>query len=233
MSRKRLPKAITRPAADVPEADARVELSEQRPARARRSPTKSRASDEAPAPSQPFEPVTPQRDEPAAPQPSSQSAKAEPIVEPSSTPLTGEVLAPAPAGTGLHATQRRTVAEKIVERYKLYAALGGLSPVPIVTAAGVTTVILRMVKILSNVYQVPFERERTRSIIAGLMGGAVPTGLGVATASTLALAIPGVGFVGVAVSALTAAAATERIGHAFIERFESDAAAMATTDSSA
>jgi uncharacterized protein (DUF697 family) len=87
-----------------------------------------------------------------------------------------------------------------------------------------------MVKMLSNLYQVPFERDRTRSIIAGFMGGAVPTGLGVATASTLALALPGVGFVGVAVSSLAAAALTGRIGLVFVERFERNAASSAAAE---
>jgi uncharacterized protein (DUF697 family) len=119
------------------------------------------------------------------------------------------------------AGRRRAVAEKIVARYKLYAGMGGLSPLPIMTATGVSAVILQMVKTLSNLYEVPFERDLTRSIIVGLMGGAVPTGLGVATASALALALPGVGFVGVAVSALAAAALTGRIGLVFVERFES------------
>ena len=66
------------------------------------------------------------------------------------------------------------------------------------TVAAVMAVILRMVKTLSNLYGVPFERERTRSIIIGLMGGAVPTGLGLETA-------------------------TEKIGLVFVERFENRA----------
>jgi uncharacterized protein (DUF697 family) len=114
-----------------------------------------------------------------------------------------------------------------VERYKLYAAFGALSPLALMTSASVTVVILRMVKLLSDLYQVPFERDRTRSIIVGLVGGAVPTGLGVATASTLALAVPSVAFVGIAVSAVAAAAATERIGFIFIERLEGEAASSA------
>jgi hypothetical protein len=85
---------------------------------------------------------------------------------------------------------------------------------------------------LSNLYQVPFERDRTKSIVVGLMGGAVPTGLGVATASTLALVLPGVGFVGVAVSSLTAAVATERIGLIFINRFEGEAPSSAGAQTS-
>jgi hypothetical protein len=52
------------------------------------------------------------------------------------------------------------------------------------------------------------------------MGGAVPTGLGAATASTLAFVVPGGAFVGLGVSAVTAAALTRGIGLVFIESFE-------------
>jgi uncharacterized protein (DUF697 family) len=171
-------------------------------------------------------PETSSRDEITPAQPaSSDSTKPGTAPEPASPTVEGELLPPAISShpSQPHTPDRRAVAEKIVDRYKLYAAMGGLSPIPIMTAAGVTIVILQMVKTLSNLYQVPFERDLTRSIVAGLMGGAVPTGLGVATASALALAIPGVGFVGVAVSALTAAALTGRIGLVFVDRFEGGA----------
>jgi uncharacterized protein (DUF697 family) len=83
--------------------------------------------------------------------------------------------------------------------------------------------IMRMVKQLSELYGVPFERDRTRSLVIGIMGGAVPTGLGTVTASTLAFALPGSGVVGLAVTALTAGALTRGIGLVFIELFESAA----------
>lgn len=212
MSLKKLPKAITRSTVDLPEADTAAKASERRQTRPRRIASKP-----------------PALNEPAAPHASSPPAMAEKKAAP--PPIERELLPPVSMGSTTHAAKRRAVAEKIVERYKLYAALGGLSPLPIVTAAGVSALILRMVKLLSNLYQVQFERDRTRSIIAGLMGGAVPTGLGVATASMLGLALPGVGFVGVAVSSLTAAAATERIGLVFIGRLErgADSTAVAET----
>jgi uncharacterized protein (DUF697 family) len=150
--------------------------------------------------------------------------------------MEGELLPPAVsthAEAEPHAHNRRGVAEKIVDRYKLYAAVGGLSPIPIMTAASVTVVVLQMVKTLSNLYEVPFERDLTRSIVVGLMGGAIPTGLGVATASALALAVPGVGFIGVAVSALTASALTGRIGLVFVDRFESGAMPPTISESAA
>ena len=62
------------------------------------------------------------------------------------------------------AAQRRALAHKIVSRHKNYAAMGGLVPLPVVNIAGVTAINLRMVKQLSELYQVPFERDRTRSL---------------------------------------------------------------------
>jgi uncharacterized protein (DUF697 family) len=105
----------------------------------------------------------------------------------------------------------------------MYAAMSGLFPLPIVNVAGVTTVIVRMVKQLSELYQVPFQRDRTRSMVIALMGGAVPTGLGTVTASTLAFVVPGPALFGLGVTAITAAALTRGIGLVFVESFESDA----------
>ena len=51
--------------------------------------------------------------------------------------------------------------------------------------ASITAVIVRMVKLLSDLYGIPFERDRARAIVVGLMGGAMPTGLGAVTTSTL------------------------------------------------
>lgn len=119
------------------------------------------------------------------------------------------------------AAKRRSLAHAVVRRHKLFAAMGGLFPLPAINIAGVTAINMRMVKQLSDLYALPFRRDRTRSMIIGLMGGAVPTGLGFATASTLAFAVPGSALVGLAVSALSAGALTEGIGRVFVEHFES------------
>ena len=218
MTRKRLPKVISRASekpreviVDAPAGEPRAKSLTRR-----RAPT-SPADEQAALPRSAGLQET-------APRQAAQASSA-PVVE--SPPIEGEVLPPAPIHAEPQAVRRRRVAQKVVERYKLYAAMGGLSPLPIVNVAGVTAVNMQMVKTLSNLYEVPFERDLTRSIIAGLMGGVVPTGLGAVTASTLALAVPGVAFVGVAVSSLTAAALTGRIGSVFVERFESAAAPQA------
>jgi uncharacterized protein (DUF697 family) len=119
-----------------------------------------------------------------------------------------------------YAARRRALARRIVERHKTYAAIGGLSPLPILNVAGVTAIIMRMVKQLSGLYEVPFERDRTRSLIVSLIGGAVPTGLGTATASTLAFVLPGHALVGLGVSAVAAGALARGIGLVFLDHFE-------------
>ena len=117
------------------------------------------------------------------------------------------------------------LAHKIVARHKNYAALGGLVPLPVANIASVTAVNLRMVQQLSKLYEVPFQRDRARSFIVGLIGGAVPTGIGVATSTTLMWIMPGGLLLGLGASAVTAGALTRGIGLVFIESFESGAAA--------
>jgi uncharacterized protein (DUF697 family) len=80
-----------------------------------------------------------------------------------------------------------------------------------------------MVRQLSELYQVPFQRDRARSVIVSLIGGAAPSGFGFATSSTLMWIIPGGLFVGLGVSALTAGALTRAIGQVFVEGFENGA----------
>jgi uncharacterized protein (DUF697 family) len=131
-----------------------------------------------------------------------------------------------PPMTQEEAERRLQIAFKIVDRHKMYAGLGGLVPMAAVNVVGVTAVILRMVKGLSDLYGIPFERDKTRSIVIGLMGGAAPTGLAAATATTLSFAAPVAGAVGLAVSSVTAAALTRRIGLYFVERFETETIAQ-------
>lgn len=121
------------------------------------------------------------------------------------------------------AAKRRVIAARIVESHGTYAALSGLAPLPAVNIAGVAAMVMRMLKQLSRLYEVRFERDRTQSLIIAILGGAAPTGLGLATISTIGLVAPAPAFVGLAVSALTAGAMTRAIGQVFIESFEREA----------
>jgi uncharacterized protein (DUF697 family) len=120
------------------------------------------------------------------------------------------------------AAKRRVLANRIVETHRTLAALSGLAPLPAINAIGVAAVIMRMLKQLSELYQVRFERNQTRMLVIGILGAA-PTGLGAATVSTIGLVAPAPAFLGIAVSTLTAAAVTRAIGEVFVESFESQA----------
>jgi uncharacterized protein (DUF697 family) len=138
-----------------------------------------------------------------------------------SSPAPAALARTTPMGAGINVTQRRSQANVIVERHTAYAAVGGIIPVPIANVASITAVIVRMVKLLSDLYGIPFERDRARAIVVGLMGGAMPTGLGAVTTSTLFYVVPGSGLIGLAVSSIAAVACTRSIGRIFVEHFES------------
>jgi uncharacterized protein (DUF697 family) len=121
------------------------------------------------------------------------------------------------------AARRRVLANRIVERHGTLAALSALAPVPAFNVAGVAVVVMNMLKQLSGLYQVNFERDRTRLLVVSILGGAAPTGLGVATVSTLGLLAPAPAFLGIVVSTLTAASMTRAIGEVFVESFERQA----------
>jgi uncharacterized protein (DUF697 family) len=129
----------------------------------------------------------------------------------------------APQSAEFDAAQRRSRANAIVERYANLSALGGVIPLPLINVASVTVIILRMVKLLCKLYGVPYEHGRTRALIVGLAGGAVPTTASAVTTSTLIYFVPGANLLGLAVSSVTASVCTRGIGRRFVEHFEAGA----------
>jgi uncharacterized protein (DUF697 family) len=121
------------------------------------------------------------------------------------------------------ARRRLSRAHAIVERHATYSAAGGIIPLPIANAASVMAIIMRMVRMLSNLYGVPFERDRARAIVVGMAGGATPAGLAAITSSTLYYLVPASAIIGLAVSSVAAVACTRSIGRTFVEHFESGA----------
>jgi uncharacterized protein (DUF697 family) len=207
VGKKSLPKAIRTTTVDAREASAGPGASEQRE-RLAVAATSSERLDSRPAAAKPVQ-ASDIIDEP--PGSSAQASPASPAA----------LVHMAPMGAGIDATRRRSQANSIVERHTAYAAVGGIIPVPIANVASITAVIVRMVKLLSDLYGIPFERDRARAIVVGLMGGAMPTGLGAVTTSTLFYIVPGSGLVGLAVSSIAAVACTRSIGRIFVEHFES------------
>jgi uncharacterized protein (DUF697 family) len=133
-------------------------------------------------------------------------------------------MPPALSSRTSDAVGRRARALAIVNRHAAYSAVGGIIPLPLLNLAGVTTIIVRMVKVLSDHYRVPFERDRARAIVVGLIGGVMPMGAAVVATSVLSTILPPVMFTGMAISCATAATFTRGVGRIFVEHFESGAA---------
>jgi CRP-like cAMP-binding protein/uncharacterized protein (DUF697 family) len=124
----------------------------------------------------------------------------------------------------IEAAKRRVRAFAIVEHHVNYSAIGGFIPVPVVNAAAIAAVIVRMVNELSTLYGVPFKRNRAFSAAAGLLGGIMPTRLAAVTMSAIVNVVPGYNLVGLAVTSVTAAACARKIGYMLVDEFEHEAA---------
>jgi uncharacterized protein (DUF697 family) len=207
MRRKPLPKAITRSIANLQQIAAGFAADEQ----GRVPPHVTR---ETAAQLVAFDAVEPEPKNEAAPA-AMPDTGIDPIRQSPSEPRLEAKSAADPL-----AARRRALARRIVDRHKNYAAMGGLVPLPAANIASVTTLNLRMVKQLSELYGVPFQRDRTRSLIIALIAGAVPTGAGLAAASTLMWIVPGGLVWGLGAAALTAGALTRGIGLVFVDSFE-------------
>jgi uncharacterized protein (DUF697 family) len=114
---------------------------------------------------------------------------------------------------------RRARATKLVERFSVWSGVVGLIPVPFVDLAAVGGVQIEMLRRISQIYDVPFSKNRGRAVIAGLAGSMIPatTGIGMASfVKTLPL-------VGTAVGAIATPAlsvgATYAIGMVFVQHF--------------
>ena len=149
--------------------------------------------------------------------------EAEPAPHVSAPPVAHVLASWAQVPAEFDARRRLSQANAIVERHATYSAAGGIIPLPIANAASVMAIIVRMVKMLSNLYGVPFERDRARAIVVGMAGGATPTGLAAITSSTLYYLVPASAIIGLAVSSVAAVACTRSIGRTFVEHFESGA----------
>lgn len=209
MNKKKLPKAITRTASDMRAADAAVEPVE---------PLAPRALPEIPP-----ETIRATADPAPIDRPPDTVSSAASSAAPSPAVEVAFVPANAVMSQDTDRSRRRRRAEAIVERYANFSALGGVIPLPVVNFASVTAIIVHMAKVLSRLYGVPFEHDRARAVVLGLIGGLMPNAASTITASTLLFVVPGSNLVGLAVSSVTASACARKIGAAFIAHFESGA----------
>jgi|GEM_PF-3195915 uncharacterized protein (DUF697 family) len=132
-----------------------------------------------------------------------------------------------PAGVDLASELRRARAAEIVERYTAYSAVGGIIPLPLVDTLSVVLLIISMIKTLARLYEVPFDQNRTRAAVAGLLGGAGQAGVGSMITASLLKVTPGANMVGAAASSAASAVLTRIIGGVFILHFETGGTALA------
>jgi len=115
-----------------------------------------------------------------------------------------------------------TTAREIVKRYSMYSAAAGLIPMPWVDMAAITAVQLKMLAELGKVYNVPFESDRVKPIVASLLRAYASTEIGYGAGASLLKAIPLVGGVLSAVSVPAFASGfTYAVGKVFITHFAS------------
>ena len=112
---------------------------------------------------------------------------------------------------------RRDISESIIRNHVLYAAGGGLIPIPLMDIAAVTAIQLDMLKQLSNLYEIRFDRSSGKLHVSA-MASSVLSRLGASAIK----AIPGLGsLIGGVSMAIMSGASTYAIGQVFIRHYES------------
>lgn len=110
---------------------------------------------------------------------------------------------------------------KIVKRYMLWTLGAGAIPIPLVDFAAVTGVQIKMIKDLSDHYEIPFNENTGKTIIASLLGSMSASALKAGILGSILKAVPIAGsLLGAASMSLFSSAACYAIGKVFIQHFE-------------
>ncbi len=116
---------------------------------------------------------------------------------------------------------RAETALRLVRTYLPWSAGAGVIPLPGLDLTALLAVQLRMIARLAELYQIPFREQAAKSLIASLLGVALPASVAGGVASTVK-AIPLIGtLAGIATLPALGAAATYAVGKVFITHFES------------
>ncbi len=108
-------------------------------------------------------------------------------------------------------------------RYHVWGAMGvGLIPFPVIDFVGLTGIQLNMLRKLAQAYNLPFFKDKVRTIVSPLIGAAIPGMFGAPLALSLAKVIPFLGqTAGVIAMPVMAGATTYAIGKIFVQHFAS------------
>ncbi len=112
-------------------------------------------------------------------------------------------------------------ASEIIKRNMLWSAGAGVLPVPVLELVAVTTVELKLVKELADLYETGYRKDLAKAAVLSLIGSLGSATLGKMLAMSSLRAIPVLGHaVAVASVPAFAAAVTYAIGRVFVAHFE-------------
>ena len=130
-------------------------------------------------------------------------------------------MADTAAPTTMSQTERQVRALQIVKANCGWSSAAGVIPVPLLDLAAIAGVQYRMVRQLTDLYGIPYNKRTVDSIVGALVGSG---GVLIASpvAASLLKVVPVVGtFLSTLVVPATAAASTFALGKVFIQHFES------------
>lgn len=71
-------------------------------------------------------------------------------------------------------SRRSQLTKKVINRHAAYASAGGLIPIPIIDIAAASTIQMRMISQLADVYDIRFSEQLVKSTVASLVTSVVP-----------------------------------------------------------
>jgi len=107
---------------------------------------------------------------------------------------------------------------RLAKSYAGWAASAGLVPLPLLDVAGLMTTQLAMLRSLTKLYGVPFDRERAKVVLSAAAGSLAPQGVASVAGLSGLKALPGWGgLLGIAVMPALAVASTMAVADWFID----------------
>jgi len=118
--------------------------------------------------------------------------------------------------------ERQKQATRVVDKYRWLSAGASLIPVPYLDWATVTGVQLKMLAELSNIYEVPYQKNAGKAAVTSMVGFILPHTMAFGFLGSLTKTIPVVGsLAGAPAMAVFAGAYSWALGNVFIQHFES------------